>query len=121
MNSDPSKPESDILEDAAQESEFEPAETEAVEGAAVTESGEAESEPAEGAGEADQPEKPAEAKAEEKPRRRFRMPAFQWDVYTVMLWISLLAIIVACLLLFTELQQYSPFPWWRTSGVVPGG
>ncbi len=56
--------------------------------------------------------------SEEKPRRWFS--GMKWDLYTVMLGMSLIAVTIACLLLYLELQQYSPFPWWRTSGVVEG-
>ncbi len=56
--------------------------------------------------------------SEDKPRRWFS--AMKWDLYTVMLGMSLIAVTIACLLLYLELQQYSPFPWWRTSGVVEG-
>jgi hypothetical protein len=115
MSSDPTNLESDDAEDVSQETEFEPVESL---------SGESEAEPVEdvpaetveeASDEVERPEEPVE-----KPRRKFRLPAAQWDVYTVMLGISLLAVSIACLLLLLELQQYSPFPWWRTSGILEG-
>jgi hypothetical protein len=42
----------------------------------------------------------------------------QANVYTMMLIISFAAICVACGLLWAELQQYAPYPWWKTEGVV---
>ncbi len=77
----------------------------------------------EGAGEdagkaSDQPED-LEETDETEPKRRWWAVA-NWDLYTIMLGVSLLAVTIACLLLYLELQQYSPFPWWKTSGVVEG-
>ncbi|MCH5376822.1 MAG: hypothetical protein JJ992_22880 [Planctomycetes bacterium] len=40
-------------------------------------------------------------------------------MYTMMLIISFLAICVACTLLWLELQDYAPYPWWKTEGVSP--
>lgn len=37
------------------------------------------------------------------------------NVYTVMLFISFCAIVLACILLYMELQLWGDFPWWRTS------
>ena len=37
----------------------------------------------------------------------------------MMLVVSLCAIIVACLVLWWELQAYGEFPWWDTKGVAP--
>jgi hypothetical protein len=45
----------------------------------------------------------------------------QANVYTMMLIISFAAICVACGLLWAELQQYAPYPWWKTEGVSPAG
>lgn len=56
----------------------------------------------------------------DEPKRRSWLAVANWDLYTIMLGISLLAVTIACLLLYLELQQYSPFPWWKTSGVVEG-
>jgi hypothetical protein len=39
----------------------------------------------------------------------------------MMLIISFAAICVACGLLWAELQQYAPYPWWKTEGVSPAG
>lgn len=36
-----------------------------------------------------------------------------YDVYTVMLYISFIALVTACLLLYFELRAYGPSPWWR--------
>ena len=36
-----------------------------------------------------------------------------FDVYTMMLVISLVAVIIACVLLWLELRSYGPFPWWN--------
>ena len=41
------------------------------------------------------------------------------NVYTMMLIISFAAICVACTLLWFELQEYGPYPWWKTEGVAP--
>jgi len=35
------------------------------------------------------------------------------DVYTVMLIISLISILTACLLLYLELARYGNYPWWK--------
>ncbi|MCL4207031.1 MAG: hypothetical protein KJ000_31495 [Pirellulaceae bacterium] len=37
----------------------------------------------------------------------------------MMLIISFAAICLACALLWMELQQYGPYPWWKTEGVTP--
>ena len=52
----------------------------------------------------------ASGAAEEKPR---------FNIYTMMLIISLLAIIMACFLLWYELKSYGPFPQWKTGNVAP--
>ena len=36
------------------------------------------------------------------------------NVYTVMLFISFVAIVTAIVLLWMELQQWGDFPWWDT-------
>ena len=42
------------------------------------------------------------------------------NIYTMMLILSFLAICVACVLLFLELQEYGTFPtWWKTTGFAP--
>jgi hypothetical protein len=41
------------------------------------------------------------------------------NVYTMMLVVSLCAIIVACVLLWLELKSYGDFPQWDTKGVAP--
>lgn len=35
------------------------------------------------------------------------------DVYTIMLVISLAAILLACMLMWFELKSYGDFPWWK--------
>lgn len=35
------------------------------------------------------------------------------NVYTVMLIISFLALLIACILLYMELNNYGKFPWWK--------
>ncbi len=35
------------------------------------------------------------------------------DIYTIMLIISLVAVLIACILLFAELQTYGSYPWWN--------
>jgi len=50
------------------------------------------------------------APIEQKPRA---------NVYTMMLVVSLCAIIVACVVLWLELKSYGDFPWWDTKGVAP--
>jgi hypothetical protein len=37
----------------------------------------------------------------------------------MMLILAFIAICVACVLLWFELKQYDPFPWWKTEGVAP--
>jgi len=41
------------------------------------------------------------------------------NVYTVMLFIAFVAIVVACVLLWMELQQWGDYPWWRTTDAIP--
>jgi len=36
------------------------------------------------------------------------------NVYTMMLIISFLALVTACVLLLIELGDYGPYPWWNT-------
>lgn len=50
------------------------------------------------------------APIEQKPRA---------NVYTMMLVVSLCAIIVACVVLWLELKSYGDFPWWDTKGIAP--
>ena len=47
----------------------------------------------------------------------FQKPRF--NVYTMMLFISLVALIIACVLLYQELLLYGDFPWWKTTGATP--
>ena len=37
------------------------------------------------------------------------------DVYTVMLIISFICILIACLLLWLELSKYGSYPWWNVT------
>ena len=41
------------------------------------------------------------------------------NVYTVMLVISFICIVVACILLYMELGRWGNYPWWRTQEAVP--
>jgi hypothetical protein len=41
------------------------------------------------------------------------------NIYTMMLILSFIAICVACVLLWMELQDYGPYPWWKTDGIAP--
>jgi hypothetical protein len=35
------------------------------------------------------------------------------DIYTVMLIIAMVAVLIACVLLFMELSTYGSYPWWK--------
>ena len=37
------------------------------------------------------------------------------DIFTVMLMISLAAVLVACVLLYLELSTYGSYPWWKAA------
>jgi hypothetical protein len=41
------------------------------------------------------------------------------NIYTMLLILSFIALCVACTLLWMELQDYGPFPWYKTEGVAP--
>ena len=41
------------------------------------------------------------------------------NVYTVMLFISFVAIVVACILLLMELRKWGDYPWWETREAIP--
>ena len=43
------------------------------------------------------------------------------SVYTVMLFISFCAIVLACMLLWMELQMWGDYPWWKTTEAIPQG
>ena len=43
------------------------------------------------------------------------------SVYTVMLFISFCAIVLACLLLWWELSMWGTYPWWKTTDAIPQG
>lgn len=46
----------------------------------------------------------------------YQKPKF--NVYTMMLFLSFLAILIGCLLLYLELQPYGEFmKWWDTGGI----
>jgi len=36
------------------------------------------------------------------------------NVYTVMLIVSFLSIVTACVLLYMELNRFGNYPWWQT-------
>lgn len=52
----------------------------------------------------------ASTPVEQKPRA---------NIYTMMLVMSLCAIIVAIIVLWLELKSYGDYPWWETKGVAP--
>jgi hypothetical protein len=41
------------------------------------------------------------------------------NIYTMMLILSFIAVCIACVLLWLELQVYAPYPWWETKQVAP--
>lgn len=41
----------------------------------------------------------------------------RFNVYTMMLILSFLAILTACILLYIELTRYGEYPWWDTKAV----
>jgi len=43
------------------------------------------------------------------------------SVYTVMLFISFCAIVLACMLLSWELHMWGDYPWWKTTDAIPQG
>ena len=43
------------------------------------------------------------------------------SVYTVMLFISFCAIVLACMLLWWELKMWGDYPWWKTTEAIPQG
>ena len=43
------------------------------------------------------------------------------SVYTVMLFISFCAIVLACILLWIELGMWGDYPWWKTTVAIPQG
>ena len=52
----------------------------------------------------------ASGRVEQKPRA---------NVYTMMLILSFVAVCIACVLLWLELQAYAPYPWWETKQAAP--
>ena len=54
----------------------------------------------------------------EQPREA-RTQKQKTNVYTVMLFISFVAIVTAIVLLRMELQLWGDYPWWRTSDAIP--
>ena len=52
----------------------------------------------------------ASTPVEQKPRA---------NIYTMMLVLSMCAIIVACVVLWLELKAYGDYPWWETKGMAP--
>ncbi len=47
------------------------------------------------------------------PRQSAVVQKQQLNVYTVMLIVAFCAILIACLLLYLELQRWGSFPWWK--------
>jgi hypothetical protein len=47
----------------------------------------------------------------------------RFNVYTMMLIVSFIALVLGSLMLYTELNKYGPFPQWRTTeaGSTPTG
>ena len=43
------------------------------------------------------------------------------SVYTVMLFISFAAIVLASILLYQELKMWGDYPWWKTTDAIPQG
>jgi len=44
------------------------------------------------------------------------------DIYTVMLFISAFALVIGCILLYSELRAYGPFlEWWKPPTGTGGG
>lgn len=43
------------------------------------------------------------------------------SVYTVMLFISFAAIVLASVLLYQELILWGDYPWWKTTDAIPQG
>ena len=41
------------------------------------------------------------------------------NVYTVMLFISFVAIVTAIILLWMELKLWGDYPWWKTTDAIP--
>lgn len=39
------------------------------------------------------------------------------NIYTVMLLLAFVAIVTASVVLYLNLQQYEPYPWWNTGSV----
>ena len=39
------------------------------------------------------------------------------NIYTVMLLLAFLAIVTATVVLYFNLKQFDPYPWWNTSSV----
>ncbi len=66
-------------------------------------------------------EKKARVAREKKPAKKAALsPAVAikkqpTDIYTVMLMISLGAVLIACVLLYLELSTYGSYPWWKAS------
>ena len=74
------------------------------------------------------PAKAAKPKKEKKSRKKKEKPAKRagaasavalkkhpTDIYTVMLIISIAAVLIACILLIVELNTYGAYPWWKAN------
>lgn len=55
------------------------------------------------------------------PQRAVPKQKQKTNVYTVMLFISFAAIVLASILLYQELKMWGDYPWWRTRDAIPQG
>ena len=53
------------------------------------------------------------------PRAAVQTQKQKTNVYTVMLFLSFVAIVLACVLLWLELKQWGDYPWWKTNDAIP--
>ena len=67
----------------------------------------------------DKPAKPKKEKKQKKKAKpaapmseRIALAKRSTDIYTIMLIISFVAILIACILLWVELSRYGSYPWW---------
>ena len=74
----------------------------------------------------DKPAKAAKPKKEKASRKKREKPVKKakiaplgpvkkqpTDIYTVMLIISMVAVLIACTLLLLELNRFGSYPWWK--------
>jgi hypothetical protein len=57
---------------------------------------------------------PSSAKPAAAPVQKQRI-----NVYTMMLILSFIALVTACILMYMELQSYGTYPWWKTDRAKP--